>query len=148
MKAMITAFLLSLAPVAWSGTATAAPEEQSYVDHSLMQDGVLSGAAIVRLNGTVDGSKNLTVSAAEAKALIAQYAALKANVPIVLGGVSSMIMRTDGKSLYARRVGGGGVVCVKTKTYILIGVYDAKAQPGRANSVVERLGEYLIEQKK
>jgi hypothetical protein len=148
MKSIVVALLIALAPIAVPGTAAAASEEQNYVDHSLMQGGHLTGAAVLRLNGTVDGSRNLAVSAAEAKAVIAQYAVPQAKVPLVIGGVSSMIISVAGKSMYARRVGGGGVVCVKTKTYVLIGVYDSKAQPGRANAVVEQLADFLISQNK
>lgn len=40
--------------------------------------------------------------------------------------------------------GQGGVVCVKTKQAILIGVYDEPIQPGEATKVVEGLADYLI----
>lgn len=40
--------------------------------------------------------------------------------------------------------GSGGVVIVKTKQAILIGVYDAPVQAGEATKVVEGLADYLI----
>ena len=41
--------------------------------------------------------------------------------------------------------GAGGVVCVKTGQCVLIGKYDDTIQPGQATTVVEKLGDYLIE---
>lgn len=40
--------------------------------------------------------------------------------------------------------GQGGVVCVKTKQAVLVGVYDEPVQPGEATKVVEGLADYLI----
>ena len=44
----------------------------------------------------------------------------------------------------ARVQGQNGVVIVKTKQTIIIGVYDQNAQPGEATIIVERLADYLI----
>ena len=40
--------------------------------------------------------------------------------------------------------GSGGVVCVKTKQAVLIGMYDDGIQPGECTKVVETLADYLI----
>ncbi|TQD74570.1 hypothetical protein C1H46_039907 [Malus baccata] len=42
--------------------------------------------------------------------------------------------------------GSGGIPIKKTSQAMLIGVYDEPVTPGQCNIVVERLGDYLIEQ--
>ncbi|KAM1022388.1 hypothetical protein ACFX2I_043312 [Malus domestica] len=42
--------------------------------------------------------------------------------------------------------GSGGITIKKTSQALLIGVYDEPVTPGQCNIVVERLGDYLIEQ--
>lgn len=42
--------------------------------------------------------------------------------------------------------GPGGVTVKKTGAALIIGIYDEPMTPGQCNMVVERLGDYLIEQ--
>ncbi|XP_028230902.1 profilin-3-like [Glycine soja] len=42
--------------------------------------------------------------------------------------------------------GPGGVTVKKTGAALIIGIYDEPMAPGQCNMVVERLGDYLIEQ--
>ncbi|GJN32171.1 hypothetical protein PR202_gb20654 [Eleusine coracana subsp. coracana] len=42
--------------------------------------------------------------------------------------------------------GPGGVTIKKTNLSIIIGIYDEPMTPGQCNMVVERLGDYLVEQ--
>lgn len=42
--------------------------------------------------------------------------------------------------------GPGGVTVKKTTLALVIGIYDEPMTPGQCNMVVERLGDYLIEQ--
>ncbi|KAM1773966.1 hypothetical protein ACFX12_043393 [Malus domestica] len=42
--------------------------------------------------------------------------------------------------------GSGGITIKKTSQALLIGIYDEPVTPGQCNIVVERLGDYLIEQ--
>lgn len=42
--------------------------------------------------------------------------------------------------------GPGGITIKKTNMAILIGIYDEPMTPGQCNLVVERLGDYLLEQ--
>ena len=42
--------------------------------------------------------------------------------------------------------GSGGVCLKKTVMALVIGIYDEPMAPGQCSSVVERLGDYLIEQ--
>ena len=63
---------------------------------------------------------------------------------VVVGGVKHLAIRADSRSIYGKK-GSGGVVLVKTGQCILIGKYDDTIQPGQATTVVEKLGDYLIE---
>lgn len=42
--------------------------------------------------------------------------------------------------------GSGGVTIKKTGLALVFGVYDEPVTPGQCNLIVERLGDYLIEQ--
>lgn len=42
--------------------------------------------------------------------------------------------------------GSGGVTLKKTGQALVIGIYDEPMTPGQCNMVVERLGDYLVEQ--
>ncbi|KAK6140897.1 hypothetical protein DH2020_025359 [Rehmannia glutinosa] len=42
--------------------------------------------------------------------------------------------------------GAGGITVKKTNLALLIGIYDEPMTPGQCNMVVERIGDYLIEQ--
>lgn len=42
--------------------------------------------------------------------------------------------------------GPGGVTVKKTTMSLIIGIYDEPMTPGQCNMIVERLGDYLLEQ--
>ncbi|KAJ0705728.1 putative profilin [Helianthus annuus] len=42
--------------------------------------------------------------------------------------------------------GPGGVTVKKTGMAIIIGIYDEPMTPGQCNMIVERLGDYLLDQ--
>jgi profilin len=42
--------------------------------------------------------------------------------------------------------GPGGVTVKKTNLSIIIGIYEEPMTPGQFNMVVERIGDYLVEQ--
>jgi len=42
--------------------------------------------------------------------------------------------------------GPGGVTIKKTNLAIIIGIYEEPMTPGQCNMVVERLGDYLVDQ--
>ncbi|KAG5547362.1 hypothetical protein RHGRI_013147 [Rhododendron griersonianum] len=43
-------------------------------------------------------------------------------------------------------LGPGGVTIKKTNLALIIGIYDEPMTPGQCNMIVERLGDYLLEQ--
>lgn len=42
--------------------------------------------------------------------------------------------------------GSGGITIKKTGQALIFGIYDEPLTPGQCNMIVERLGDYLIEQ--
>ncbi|KAM1551005.1 hypothetical protein ACFX10_043194 [Malus domestica] len=56
------------------------------------------------------------------------------------------ILLTDEDTTQNNPTGSGGITIKKTSQALLIGVYDEPVTPGQCNIVVERLGDYLIEQ--
>ena len=42
--------------------------------------------------------------------------------------------------------GAGGICVKKTGQALVMGIYDEPVTPGQCNMIVERLGDYLIEQ--
>ncbi|KAJ1332521.1 hypothetical protein BSLG_008823 [Batrachochytrium salamandrivorans] len=62
---------------------------------------------------------------------------------IMISGGKYFALRADDRSIYGKK-DKSGVVMVKTKQAILIGIYEDPVQPGEANKVVEGLADYLI----
>lgn len=42
--------------------------------------------------------------------------------------------------------GSGGITVKKTIQALIVGIYDEPLTPGQCNMIVERLGDYLIDQ--
>lgn len=48
--------------------------------------------------------------------------------------------------LYLVWQGSGGVTIKKTSQALVFGIYEEPVTPGQCNMVVERLGDYLVDQ--
>ncbi len=55
-----------------------------------------------------------------------------------------MTVRADPRSVYGKK-GATGVICVKTKSCVVISYYTESVQPGQATLVTEKLADYLID---
>ncbi|KAI9001882.1 profilin [Gaertneriomyces semiglobifer] len=119
---------------------------QAYVDSNLIGTGKIQKAAIHGLDGSLWAtSKGFSASQTEVQAIVKGFtdaSGLRAS-GIHLNGVKYFTLRADDRSIYGKQ-GQGGVVIVKTKQAVLIGVYDAPVQAGEATKVVEGLADYLI----
>ncbi|KAI9206988.1 profilin [Polychytrium aggregatum] len=120
---------------------------QTYVDTNMVGTGKISRGAIHGHDGSVWAtSPGFSVHLNEVKAILKAYqdpSEVRAN-GLLVNDVKYIVLRVvDDRSLYAKK-GNSGIVAVKTKQAILIGVYDEPIQPGEANKVVESLGDYLI----
>lgn len=120
---------------------------QAYVDSSLIGSGHIKKASILGHDGsTWATSSGFAIGSSEAKGLIQAFAN-PAGAPatgLTISGTKYVVLRADDKSIYAKK-GNSGICCVRTGKSILVGFYDETIQPGQANSVVERLGDYLRE---
>ncbi|KNC97293.1 profilin [Spizellomyces punctatus DAOM BR117] len=119
---------------------------QAYVDSNLIGTGKIQQAAIHGLDGSLWAtSKGFSVAQNEVQTLIKSFtdaSTIRAS-GIHLNGSKYFTLRADDRSIYGKQ-GQGGVVIVKTKQAVLIGVYDAPVQAGEATKVVEGLADYLI----
>eukprot|EP00002_Diphylleia_rotans_P009589 TRINITY_DN19978_c0_g1_i1.p1 TRINITY_DN19978_c0_g1~~TRINITY_DN19978_c0_g1_i1.p1 ORF type:complete len:127 (+),score=29.35 TRINITY_DN19978_c0_g1_i1:88-468(+) len=120
---------------------------QAYVDSNLVGSGNLAQGAILGAAGGVwAASAGFSITAAEVSALVAGFASTSSFQAsgVNVAGVKYMFLRGDERTVQAKK-GATGVVLVKTKQSILVGVYNDKQQPGAATLTVEKLADYLIE---
>ncbi|TQE02351.1 hypothetical protein C1H46_011990 [Malus baccata] len=62
------------------------------------------------------------------------------------GGTKYMVIQGEPGVVIRGKKGPGGVTVKKSTMALLIGIYDEPMTPGQCNMVVERLGDYLVEQ--
>jgi profilin len=123
---------------------------QPYVDSNLVGTGKLSEALIAsNSDGTIwAGSSSLlsSVNSTELKNIIGGFsdAASIRSEGMMLGGKKYiLISQGEGRSLYGRK-GDDGIIAVKTKQTVLIGLYSSGMPAGEAVKTVESLADYLI----
>ena len=121
---------------------------QPYVDNNLVGSKKLTKAAIISAaDGTVwASSSGFSPSPLELKSLLAAFtdaAAIRAD-GLKIGGTKYIVINSgDGRSVYAKK-GDDGVVAVKTKQTVLLGIFSAPIVAGEAAKVVECVADYLI----
>uniref|UniRef100_A0A803NU51 Profilin n=1 Tax=Cannabis sativa TaxID=3483 RepID=A0A803NU51_CANSA len=65
---------------------------------------------------------------------------------LYLGGTKYMVIQGEPGAVIRGKKGAGGVTVKKTSQALIIGVYDEPMTPGQCNMIVERLGDYLVDQ--
>nr|GFB50934.1 profilin-1 like [Tanacetum cinerariifolium] len=65
---------------------------------------------------------------------------------LYLGGTKYMVIQGEAGAVIRGKKGPGGVTVKKTAMSLIIGVYDEPMTPGQCNMIVERLGDYLLDQ--
>nr|GMD50408.1 profilin A [Ipomoea batatas] len=126
---------------------------QTYVDEHLMCDtegNILSSAAIVGHDGTVwaQSSSFPQFKPEEISAIMKDFDEPGSLAPtgLHLGGTKYMVIQGEAGAVIRGKKGPGGICVKKTGQCLLIGIYDEPMTPGQCNVVVERLGDYLIDQ--
>jgi profilin len=126
---------------------------QSYVDDHLMCDidgQQLTSAAIVGLDGSVwaQSEKFPQYKPEEITSILKDFDEPGTLAPtgLFLGGTKYMVIQGEAGAVIRGKKGTGGVCVKKTGMALIIGIYDEPMTPGQCNMVVERLGDYLVEQ--
>ncbi|VFQ84690.1 unnamed protein product [Cuscuta campestris] len=63
-----------------------------------------------------------------------------------LGGEKYMVIQGEPGAVIRGKKGPGGITIKKTGQALLVGIYNEPMTPGQCNVVVEKLGDYLIDQ--
>ncbi|KAI3671037.1 hypothetical protein L1987_64599 [Smallanthus sonchifolius] len=128
---------------------------QTYVDEHLMCDieGTgqhLTSAAILGLDGTVwaQSSKFPQFKPEEMKGISKEFDEPGTLAPtgLFLAGAKYMVIQGEPGAVIRGKKGAGGICIKKTGQALVMGIYDEPVAPGQCNMVVERLGDYLVDQ--
>ncbi|CAA7397332.1 unnamed protein product [Spirodela intermedia] len=127
---------------------------QTYVDDHLMCDvgdgQTLTAAAIIGHDGSVwaQSVPFPQLKAEEVTGIMNDFdePGYLAPTGLFLGGTKYMVIQGEPGAVIRGKKGSGGVCIKKTGQALIIGIYDEPVTPGQCNMVVERLGDYLIEQ--
>ncbi|XP_062228070.1 profilin LP04-like [Phragmites australis] len=126
---------------------------QAYVDDHLMceiEGQTLTSAAIVGHDGSVWAqSLNFPKYFPEEIAAIMKdfdEPGTLAPTGLFLAGTKYMVIQGESGVVIRGKKGTGGITIKKTNLALIIGIYDEPMTPGQCNMIVERLGDYLVEQ--
>nr|XP_010925517.1 profilin-1 [Elaeis guineensis] len=126
---------------------------QNYVDDHLMceiEGNRLSAAAIVGHDGFVWAQSDTfpQFKPEEIVAIMNDFNEPGSLAPtgLYLGGTKYMVIQGEPGFVIRGKKGPGGVTIKKTNQALIIGIYDEPLTPGLCNMIVERLGDYLVDQ--
>ncbi|KAH7439700.1 hypothetical protein KP509_04G073200 [Ceratopteris richardii] len=127
---------------------------QTYVDDHLLcllpSGNTLTSAAIVGLDGSVWASseKFPAISAKEIDDIIKAFedSSTIAQKGLFIGGTKYFVVQGEEGVVIRGKKGPGGVTIKKTGFSLIFGIYDEPVAPPECNTIVEKLGDYLIEQ--
>ncbi|KAL5576900.1 hypothetical protein UlMin_018599 [Ulmus minor] len=126
---------------------------QTYVDDHLMcevESQRLAAAAIIGLDGSLwaQSSTFPQFKPEEISAINKDFDEPGTLAPtgLFLGGTKYMVIQGEPGAVVRGKKGSGGVTVKKTNLALIFGIYDEPMTPGQCNIVVEKLGDYLIDQ--
>ncbi|XP_072998560.1 profilin [Typha latifolia] len=126
---------------------------QTYVDDHLMceiEGQHLMAAAIVGHDGSVwaQSASFPQFKHEEITAIMNDFDEPGSLAPtgLYLGGTKYMVIQGEPGVIIRGKKGSGGVTVKKTNLALIIGIYDEPMTAGQCNMVVERLGDYLLDQ--
>ncbi|KAI4377074.1 hypothetical protein MLD38_014761 [Melastoma candidum] len=65
---------------------------------------------------------------------------------LFVAGTKYMVIQGEPGAVIRGKKGAGGITIKKTGQALVIGIYEEPVTPGQCNMIVERLGDYLVEQ--
>uniref|UniRef100_A0A1D1XVT0 Profilin n=1 Tax=Anthurium amnicola TaxID=1678845 RepID=A0A1D1XVT0_9ARAE len=127
---------------------------QTYVDEHLMCDvgdgQTLSAAAIIGHDGSVWAQSESfpQLKPEEVSGIMNDLAepGYLAPTGLFLGGTKYMVIQGEPGAVIRGKKGSGGSTIKKTGQALVFGIYNEPVTPGQCNMVVERLGDYLLDQ--
>ncbi|GAB4838999.1 Profilin-4 [Ancistrocladus abbreviatus] len=128
---------------------------QTYVDEHLMCDidgssQHLASASIVGHDGSVwaQSSSFPQFKPNEITAIMNDFNEPGSLAPtgLFLGGTKYMVIQGEPGAVIRGKKGSGGITIKKTGQALVFGIYEEPVTPGQCNMVVERLGDYLVDQ--
>eukprot|EP00262_Sarcandra_glabra_P005746 TRINITY_DN1753_c0_g4_i1.p2 TRINITY_DN1753_c0_g4~~TRINITY_DN1753_c0_g4_i1.p2 ORF type:complete len:176 (+),score=28.02 TRINITY_DN1753_c0_g4_i1:589-1116(+) len=63
-----------------------------------------------------------------------------------LGSTKYMVIQGEAGAVIRGKKGSGGITIKKTSQALIIGIYDEPLSAGQCNMIVEKMGDYLIDQ--
>ena len=122
-------------------------------DHLLCQlatGHTLTSAAIIGLDGSVWASSSTfpEIKAEETAAIVDGFnndVGPLAQRGLFIGGAKYFVVQGEQGVVIRGKKGTGGVTIKKTNLCLVFGLYDEPVTGGECNSVVEKLGDYLLE---
>ncbi|CAN1836839.1 unnamed protein product [Linum perenne] len=126
---------------------------QTYVDEHLMCDiegNHLASAAIIGHDGSVwaQSANFPQCKPDEIAAMMKDFDEPGTLAPtgLHLAGTKYMVIQGEAGAVIRGKKGAGGVTVKKTGQALVFGLYEEPVTPGQCNMVVERLGDYLVDQ--
>lgn len=127
---------------------------QTYVDDHLMceigRGNRLTAAAIIGQDGSVWAQSDSfpAIKPEEVTAIVNDFADPGSLAPtgLYIGGTKYMVIQGEPGAVIRGKKGSAGVTIKKTTCALIFGLYDEPVTPGECNMIVERLGDYLIDQ--
>ncbi|KAJ4957450.1 hypothetical protein NE237_024561 [Protea cynaroides] len=129
---------------------------QTYVDDHLMCDiegqpgHRLTAAAIIGHDGSVwaQSATFPQFKTQEVTGIMNDFAepGFLAPTGLFLAGTKYMVIQGEPGAVIRGKKGSGGVTIKKTNQALIFGIYEEPVTPGQCNMIVERLGDYLIDQ--
>ncbi|KAJ6415939.1 hypothetical protein OIU84_004683 [Salix udensis] len=126
---------------------------QTYVDDHLMCDiegNRLTAAAIIGQDGSVwaQSATFPQFKAEEISSIMKDFDEPGSLAPtgLYLAGTKYMVIQGEAGAVIRGKKGSGGVTVKKTAQALIFGIYEEPLTPGQCNMIVERLGDYLLDQ--
>nr|Q9ST98.1 RecName: Full=Profilin-3 [Nicotiana tabacum]CAA63752.1 profilin [Nicotiana tabacum] len=65
---------------------------------------------------------------------------------LFLAGIKYMVIQGEPGAVIRGKKGSGGITIKKTNQALIFGLYEEPVTPGQCNMVVEKIGDYLVDQ--